>query len=365
MNFPAESFQTPAIVIDEAIVDRNLSRMAAYLAQHNIALRPHTKTHKSIEMARRQMACGAIGLTVAKVGEAEGMAEACEEILMAYPAVDRARCARLAALATKKRILVAVDSEFALAALSESALAAGSIIGVLVDLDVGMHRTGVQTPHAARELARQVSRTSSLRLGGLFFYPGHVWSPVHQQAESLLQIAARLEETLSLWSRDGLAARIVSGGSTPTAYQSRLISQLTEIRPGTYIYNDMNTVSAGFCGLDDCAASIICTVVSSAVPGKVVVDAGTKTLTSDRNATKPETGHGYVMEYPGAKIARLTEEHGEIDVSACERVPAIGERIHIIPNHICPCVNLQDYAWLRAPGGELTRLKIDTRGKVS
>lgn len=365
MNGSIESLQTPALVIDETIVDRNLSRMAAYLAQHTIALRPHTKTHKSIEMARRQMVCGAIGLTVAKVGEAEGMAEACEEILMAYPAVDRARCTRLAALAKTKRILVAVDSQFALAALSESARAAGSVIGVLVDLDVGMHRTGVQTPLAAVQLAQQISRTPSLRLAGLFFYPGHVWNPVDQQTESLKQIAVRLEETLSLWSRDGLAAPIVSGGSTPTAYQSHLIPQLTEIRPGTYIYNDMNTVSAGFCSLEDCAARIICTVVSSAVPGKVVVDAGTKTLTSDRNATKPESGHGYVVEYPRAKVVRLTEEHGELDVSGCERVPAIGDSVYIIPNHICPCVNLQDYAWLRAPGGELSRLKIDTRGKLS
>jgi D-serine deaminase-like pyridoxal phosphate-dependent protein len=127
----------------------------------------------------------------------------------------------------------------------------------------------------------------------------------------------------------------------------------------------MNTVSAGFCALDDCAATLVCTVVSNAVPGKVVVDAGTKTLTSDRNITRPDSGHGYVVEYPLAKIARLSEEHGEMDVTACDRAPRIGERVHIIPNHICPCVNLQDAAWLRGADGSLRAIKIDTRGKLS
>jgi D-serine deaminase-like pyridoxal phosphate-dependent protein len=357
--------QTPALVIQESIVARNLTRLATYAKQHRIGVRPHTKTHKSIEMAKRQIDAGAIGLTAAKVGEAEGMIEASTDILLAYPAVDAARCERLALLARTSTIHVAVDSQAALDSLSNAARQAGSLIGILVDLDVGMHRTGVQSPQAALELAQAVARSSSLRLDGLFYYPGHVWKPAAEQGEPLGLIAARLEETLSLWSLKGLAAPIVSGGSTPTAYQSHLIPKTTEIRPGTYIFNDMNTVAAGFSTLDDCAATLVCTVVSTAVPGKVVIDAGTKTLTSDRNVTQPESGHGYVMEYPQAKVARLSEEHGELDVTACQRAPSIGDRVHVIPNHICPCVNLQDAAWLQLADGSVRSINIDTRGKLS
>src|SRR5205814_9455191 len=141
------------------------------------------------------------------------------------------------------------------------------------------------------------------------------------------------------WRRSGLEARIVSGGSTPTAYQSHHIKALTEIRPGTYIYNDMSTVSCGCCELADCAARLVCTVVSTAVPGKFVIDAGSKSLTQDRRSKDPETaGFGHIVEFPQARITRLTEEHGEVDASACDHRPKLGQRLHVTPNHLCPCV---------------------------
>jgi D-serine deaminase-like pyridoxal phosphate-dependent protein len=357
--------RTPALLVDETVVSHNLTKLAAYATRSGIAIRPHTKTHKSIELARRQIEAGAAGLTAAKVGEVEQMVQASGDILLAYPAVDAARCGRLAELAKSHTIHVAIDSNIAREALAVAARLAGSTIGILIDLDVGMHRTGLQSPHEAMELAQAVAKTASLRLDGLFCYPGHVWAPADQQKAPLGKVAALLQETLDLWKRSGLKAEIVSGGSTPTAYQSHLIPQLTEIRPGTYIYNDMNTVAGGFCKLEDCAASIVCTVVSNAVPGKVVIDAGTKTLTSDRCIPDPESGHGYVVQYPDAKITRLSEEHGELDVTACERRPAIGERVQVIPNHICPCVNLQDSAFLRTAEGELRSIKIDARGKLT
>ena len=358
--------QTPAMVIDDAIVTRNLTRLADYARANRIGIRPHTKTHKSVAMARRQVAAGAIGLTAAKVGEATDMTAASNDILLAYPAIDASRCERLALLARTHTVHVAVDSVEGLQALASAARQAESRIGILVDLDVGMHRTGQQSPAAALALAQAVTReTSTLRLDGLFCYPGHVWAPAAEQAAPLGAVAALLQETLDLWTRSGLSAGIVSAGSTPTAYQSHLIPQLTEIRPGTYIYNDMNTAAAGFCSLDDCAATLVCTVVSNAVPGKVVIDAGTKTLTSDRNITQPDSGHGHLVDYPAAKLVRLSEEHGEVDVSRCDRVPKLGERVRVIPNHICPCVNLQDRGWLRAADGSLRALTIDTRGKLS
>lgn len=361
----SEISQTPALLIDLDVVDRNISRLADYARTKKIGIRPHTKTHKSLVMARKQISTGAVGLTAAKAGELEIMSQASDDLLLAYPAVDAHRCERIAKLARGKTIRVAVDSPQALDALSTAAANAGATIGILVDLDIGFHRTGLQTPAQALELAQTVAKKTSLRLDGLFIYPGHLWAEPIEQSRQLAAIADVIAETLSLWKASGLEAKIVSGGSTPTAYQSHFIPQLTEIRPGTYIYNDMNTVNAGFCGLDDCAARFVCTVVSNAVPGKVVIDAGTKTLAADRNAAMPDSGHGHVVEYPAARIVRLSEEHGEIDVSKCDRAPGIGQRVHVIPNHICPCVNLQDGAWIRGNDKRLEWLKTDARGMLT
>ncbi|MGC1275117.1 MAG: alanine racemase [Planctomycetaceae bacterium] len=358
---------TPALVIDLPTVEKNAERLAAYAREHRLGVRPHTKTHKSFRMAALQVAVGAIGLTAAKVGEAEVMAEVASDVLVAYPAVDRHRCRRIAELARLgTTVRVALDSTEGIDAVHAAAREAGTTVGILIDLDVGFHRTGVQSPAASLELAQHVARNrDGVRLDGLFFYPGHVWSPAGEQSVELERIDAVLAETVELWRASGFEAAIVSGGSTPTAFQSHFIRTQTEIRPGTYIYNDMNTARAEFCSLDDCAATLVCTVVSTAVPGKAVIDAGTKTLTSDRNALFPDSGHGHVVEHPEAKIVRLSEEHGELDVTACEKPPRVGDRVTVIPNHICPCVNLQDRAWLRHADGTLESTSIDARGRLS
>lgn len=342
----------------------NLARLAEYVRGKSLKLRPHTKTHKSVEIATMQIGLGAAGLTVAKPGEAEVMAQAGDDLLVAYPILDQARCGQLAKLAGGKTVRVAVDSPAAAAALGAAASVQGTTIGVLVDLDVGFHRTGLQTPADAAALARLVHHTPGLRLDGLFFYPGHVWSAPAEQATELEAISGKLAEALDLFGRDGLPCPVVSGGSTPTAYQSHLIRGVTEIRPGTYVFNDMNTVRGGFCELSDCAATVRCTIVSDAVPGKVVVDAGTKTLTSDRNAKAGDSGFGHVVEYPQAKVVRLSEEHGEIDIRECGSRPRLGERVHIIPNHICPCINLHDEVVIRDADGSERIAPVDARGRV-
>ncbi len=370
-----DQIPTPALVIDAPVVEANVRRMAEYCAGHGLGLRPHTKTHKSRKLAAMQLAAGAIGLTVAKVGEAEVLAgeflddefldHGGSDILLAYPAVDWPRASRLAQLARSNIVRVAIDSATAARTLSEAAQSAGTSLGILVDLDVGFGRTGVQSPQAALELAEWVMATRILRLDGIMCYPGHIGQPASEQGPLLAQVADLLAETIALWTARGLPAEIVSGGSTPTAFQSHLVEQLTEIRPGTYIFNDMNTVRGGFCTLADCAARIVATVVSTAVPGQVVIDAGSKTLTSDRCVPAPDSGHGYVVEYPDARIAKLSEEHGQVDIHACPRVPGIGERITIVPNHICPCINLQDSVWWRTAEGMLEPLSIDARGRLS
>jgi D-serine deaminase-like pyridoxal phosphate-dependent protein len=353
---------TPAIIVDARTVLRNVARLAEYAEAHDLDIRPHTKTHKSRQIADLQMAAGAIGLTAAKVGEAQLMSEVADDILLAYPAIDPARTARLVQLAAHATLRVAVDSIEGARLVGEAANRHSATVGILVDLDVGLHRTGVQSPGATLKIAQYVDSTAGLRLDGLFCYPGHINAPPADQEPALTAVADQLAEALRLWYDHGLQARIVSGGSTPTAFQSHLVSDYTEIRPGTYVYNDMNTVRGGFCKLEDCAARVIATVVSTAVPGQVVMDAGSKTLTSDLCGPAPHSGHGHVVEYPDARIVKLSEEHAQIDIRDCQRAPQLGERLTVIPNHICPCVNLQDSVWWRDEDGALQELVVDARG---
>lgn len=354
---------TPSIVIDANIVRRNIARMASYAASNNLKLRPHTKTHKSLKLAKMQLESGAVGLSVAKVGEAITMAEATDELLIAFPILEPRRCAELAKLAAAKNILVAIDSSCCAKALSQAADSASTVIGILVELDVGMKRTGVQTPEDTLRLAQEVEQLPQLRLDGIMFYLGHIWDKPERQEPALKAVDSKLEQTIELWQRSGLEAKIVSGGSTPTAYQSGHITNMTEIRPGTFIFNDMNCVRGGFASMEDCAARIVCTVVSDSVPGQVVINAGSKTLSSDICILAPDSGHGYIVEYPKAKIVKLNEEHGMVDVTACENPPKLGEQINIIPNHICACVNLQDYIWWQEEDKPPEPIPVDARGK--
>ena len=364
----SSSVPTPAVVIDGDRVCSNIARLASYAASHGLAVRPHTKTHKSVEIARKQLAAGARGLTFAKVGEAEALLPAFDggaDVLVAYPTVDAARTQRLAALARTATVRVALDSMAAIDAVAAAARANGVTIGVLVDLDVGMGRTGVANADGLLTLAQAVTAARGLRLDGILCYPGHIWVKPAEQAAPLALVAAKLQEALDRFDRHGLCRELVSGGSTPTAFQSHLVPQVTEIRPGTCVFNDMNTVHGGFCSVDDCAATIVCTVVSDAVAGQVVLDGGTKTFTSDRCGPAPDSGHGHIVEYPGAMITKLTEEHGQVDVSRCPTRPRVGERVTVIPNHICPCVNLQDNVWWREADGRLGPLAVDARGRLS
>jgi D-serine deaminase-like pyridoxal phosphate-dependent protein len=355
---------TPCLVVDGATVRANIARLAAYCREHRLNLRPHTKTHKSRFIAGLQTNAGARGLTVAKVGEAEVMAEVSDDVLIAYPLVDRPRVGRAAKLASARTLRVGIDSLEAAQALSDAAAGQGSEIGILVDVEMGFRRTGVQTADESLRLAREVTRLPGLRLDGVMFYPGHITGPLAEQKPTIERLVERLGEILDLWRRDGLEAKIVSGGSTPTALQSHLNPLLTEIRSGTYVFNGANELYAGYVSLDDCAARIVCTVVSTAVPGRAILDGGSKIFTSDRSAAKPDSGHGYVVEYPAAKVVRLNEEHGEIDLAGCDTRPRIGERISVVPNHICPCVNLVDQFWWWE-NGALTPVRVDARGLVS
>jgi D-serine deaminase-like pyridoxal phosphate-dependent protein len=357
------SLPTPALVIDAAKVRANINRLAEYAATQSIKIRPHTKTHKLRRIARMQVAAGAIGIAVAKVTEAEAISDAGQDVLVAYPPLGVGRADRLAALAHDRIMRAAVDSLAAIETTAAAAKAAGTTVGLLVDLDVGLGRTGVASPSDTIPLAQAIDRHPSLRLDGLMIYPGQVWSKPNEQAAELKAVDHLVAETLALWKKHGLHAAIVSGGSTATAYQTHLMPHVTEMRPGTYVFNDMNTVRPGFASIEDCAARVVTTVISDAVQGQVVVDAGSKTLARDASSV-PDGGFGHVVEYPQARIKQLSEEHGQIDVRACERLPRLGERITIIPNHICPCVNLHGAVWWMEPDQPLEQIAVDARGCI-
>ncbi len=352
---------TPCLVIDAEITRRNIRRMQKYVNEHSLKLRPHTKTHKSIPVGRLQIEEGACGLTVAKAGEAQVMAEAAPEILMAYPPVTQPRCEQLALLAQRTGVLVAVDSLLAAERLDQAALQAGSRIGMLVDIDIGYGRTGVTSDDAALHLGRAIDRLGSLDLRGVMIYSGHITGPADQQIPAMQQLQERLEGLAHRWDENGLSREIISSGSTPSAVFSHHVPLLTEIRPGTYVYNDMNIVRGGYDTLENCAARVHTTVISNSVADQIVIDAGSKTLTSDRCGPAPDSGHGYILEYPEAKVFRLTEEHGQVDVSKCHSQPELGERLTVIPNHICVCVNMQNSIWW-VDGDQTECRPVDGRG---
>jgi D-serine deaminase-like pyridoxal phosphate-dependent protein len=339
--------------------------MANYVASRRISLRPHTKTHKVPEFAKAQLAAGARGITVAKVGEAEVMAAAgIDDILIAYPVFGVEKWARIARLARDRRITISLDSLSPAEGLSEAATREDSRIGILVEFDVGMQRCGLSGPAEVTALAREIEGLRGLEFRGIMLYPGHIWSLPADQGAELSQVSELLEQVLHGLQRDGFKSEIVSGGSTPTARQSHQISGLTEIRPGTYIFNDRNTIGVGACGEEDCALRVHMTVVSTSVRGRVILDGGSKTLTSDRWLSGDRTGFGLIVGHPDAIIAGLSEEHGHVDITNSSWRPRVGDRVTVIPNHVCACVNLHDSLCCHRNGIVEQEFAVAGRGKI-
>ncbi|MEX2281423.1 MAG: D-TA family PLP-dependent enzyme [Gemmatimonadota bacterium] len=336
---------TPAAIVDLNCMAANLDRMAAYVKRTNLTLRPHTKTHKTPEFAAEQIRRGAVGLTVATLREAEVMSAVSDDLLLAYPPVGPQKLARLFDLPDHVRVTVGLDSVEALEGLAAYALVRGRSVGVLVEIDAGMHRVGIGEPATAANLSRRIADHPNLVWRGLMFYPGHIREPVDQQAASLRALQETMDRFAEALERVGLTPDIVSGGSTPAAFQSHQVDRLTEIRPGTYIFNDRTTVAVGACAFADCAYTVLATVVSTSVPGQAVVDAGSKALSREdiRGADAP--GFGVLLDQPDVMVKGMSEEHGLLDLSHTDWRPRIGERVRIVPNHVCVSVNLHDRLW--------------------
>ncbi len=356
---------TPALLIDLDIMDRNLGRMADYVRAHGLRLRPHTKTHKIPSLAERQIALGAVGLTVAKVGEAEVMMKASPaELLVAYPVIGKQKLDRLMAIAKSTTVTVSLDSVTAASQLSAAAQAAGRTIGVLVEIDAGLGRVGVQPGPDLLALVQSMASLPGLLFEGVAFYPGHIKVLNEAADAALAAVGTLLDGVVRDLEAAGFPVKIVSGGSTPTLYRSHQVARLNEIRPGTYIFNDRNTVLCGAITYDDCAASILATVVSTAVKGQMIIDGGSKTFSSDRPMGLEEVSFGRLLDAPEAVFAKMNEEHGFVDIRNVSKSFQVGDRVRVLPNHVCVAVNLHEQVY--GYRGETVEhvWRVEGRGKL-
>jgi D-serine deaminase-like pyridoxal phosphate-dependent protein len=345
--------ETPAVLIDLDRVEANLSRAQTYADSHDLKLRPHIKTHKIPRLAQRQVELGAVGITCQKLGEAEVMADAgLADILLPYNILGPAKLARLRALADRVKLSITADSAVTLDGYAETFRSRAEPIAVLVECDTGMGRCGVQTPADVLALAQAIDAAAGLSFAGLMTYPA---------AGKVAETQSWLAEALALLERAGLPAEIVSNGGTPDMWSAHQVTAATEHRPGTYIYLDRYQVAKGAGSHDDCALTVLTTVVSCPRTERAILDAGSKSLTSD---TLGMTGFGMILEHPEAAITGLSEEHGHVDVSRCNSRPKIGDRVRVLPNHACVVSNLFDRVHLVSGDEVVDVVEVAARGRV-
>jgi D-serine deaminase-like pyridoxal phosphate-dependent protein len=350
----AREYGTPAAVIDIDKVERNIARIQAACDAAGVANRPHIKTHKSPMLAKLQIEAGARGITCQKLGEAEVMADAgIDDILISYNLLGEEKMARLGALQSKARMTIAADNPVVVASLTQASAASGRPVSVVVECDTGRKRAGVETPAEAVTLAREIAASKGLIFAGFMLYPTESgWAEAQKFYDEALAGVRAL----------GLDAAMVSTGGTPNLKNLGQLKGATEHRPGTYIYNDRMQVAAGVASWDDCALNIYSTVVSRAGPDRGILDAGSKTLTSDTGGGLD--GHGLILEHPEARIARFAEEHGFLDLTRSNTRPAVGDVVRIVPNHVCVVVNMMDEVVMVRGEEIIGTLRVEARGKL-
>jgi D-serine deaminase-like pyridoxal phosphate-dependent protein len=350
----AREYSTPCAVIDMDKVERNIARVQAACDAAGVANRPHIKTHKSPMLAKLQIGAGASGITCQKIGEAEVMADAgIDDILISYNLIGEEKMARLAKLLAKANVTVAADNLTVISGLPQAASASGRPLSVVVECDTGRKRAGVETPAEAIELARAIAASEGLTFAGFMLYPTETgWA----EAQKFF------DEALAGVRAHRLDAKMVSTGGTPNLKNVGKLKGATEHRPGTYIYNDRMQVAAGVASWDDCALNIYSTVVSRAGPDRGILDAGSKTLTSDTGGGLD--GFGLILEHPQAKIARFAEEHGFLDLARSNTRPNVGDVVRIVPNHVCVVVNMMDEVVMVRGEEILGTLPVAARGKL-
>lgn len=355
MLMQISELETPVVAIDLDVMEDTIRRWQTYCDTHGILNRPHIKTHKIPAIAHLQVDAGAVGITCQKLGEADVFVSAgLKDVLLPYNIVGAQKLERLILLAKRAAMTVCVDSEYTARGISAAAQREGVEIGLEVECDTGMQRAGVETPQAAADLARLIARLPGVTFRGWMTYP------TSQETVPFFEEASRLIAT------DGLAAAVRSGGGTGPMWRAHeALPVVNEHRAGTYVYNDRHCVASGAAAWEQCAMQVHVTVVSRPSKDRAILDGGSKTFTND-GPPASLTGFGRIVEYPDAAIAKLSEEHGHVDLSACppEKRPEIGERVRVIPNHACGTTNLHDEVVGHRKGRVEVTWPVLARGKV-
>jgi D-serine deaminase-like pyridoxal phosphate-dependent protein len=354
-----EGLDTPALVIDLDVAEENTRRLVGHLSQFGVTLRPHAKTHKSLEIGRGQLTQGATGITVGNLGEAEVfVAGGLTDLFIAYPVwAERPKAGRLRALHDAEPSLrVGVDSLAGAERLAAAVRGTSSRLRVLVEVDPGNRRTGVVGEEAALEVARAAERLG-LEVVGVFSHGGHGYAGPEARRQAAADEVRALTAAAAALRAAGFECRVVSAGSTPTMLDA-VGGAITESRAGTYVLGDRQQAVLGSIEPDSIAVHVAATVVSASVPGQVVLDAGAKTLTKD--VAPYLRGHGAIPAHPGATIARVSDYHGVVQP---EGLPRLGEIVAVVPNHVCPVVDLRD-TFIAVRGREVVgMLPVDARGR--
>ena len=351
MNY--NQIQTPSILVDLGIVKANIKKYQTYCNDIGLNLRPHIKTHKIPELAKLQLSAGAVGITCQKISEAEAMISegGISNILITYNILGDVKLRRLKKLSEKVNISVVADNIFCIEGLSKTFKDAAQPLTVLVECDTGALRCGVVTPQEACLLAKEIAAMPGLKFGGLMTYP---------PASKAEKINLFLETAKRLIRLEGLSVGTVSIGGSPNMWEADRIPVATEYRAGTYIYNDRSLMERGVCSEENCALSVLVTVVSTPTPKRAVVDAGSKVLTTDLFGLE---GHGYVIGHPELNITQLSEEHACI-VSDNPTNLEIDQKLRIIPNHACVVSNMLDEVIFIKENNVLKTQPVVARGKV-
>ncbi len=360
-----DGLDTPSVLVEVDIMTANLDRLAGYCREHRLNLRPHVKTHKIPELAQLQVRKGAVGVTVAKLGEAEVMVDGgIEDVLLAYPVYGEIKWERLVSLARRARISVALDSLEVAQGISRHAREAGVRIPILVEFDTGMRRCGLAIARESIGVLERIVELPALDYEGLLIYPGHFLVDPERRNQLLTLENRQLSTLLGLLDDARIPYPVISASSTPTAYMSHQFDNINEVRPGTYIFNDRNTIGCQAAGLEDCAVSVLSTVVSTSVPGKAAIDGGSKTFSSDKFLSGDGVGFGHVMGDPGAVVEYLSEEHGHLVLANAIRRYRVGDRVRVIPNHVCACVNMHNRIYGIRDDEVVTEWRVSARGAV-
>ncbi len=352
---PADLLDTPRLVVDRDVLDANIATLAAAGRAAGVQIRPHAKTHKCPQIAKRQIDAGACGLTVATVSEAEVFAAAgVHDLFIAYPVwASPGRARRLRALAERVRLRVGVDTADATAVLASALSGTGA--EVLVEVDSGHHRSGA-TPAGAGDVAAAAAR-AGLHVTGVFTFPGHGYSP-GQRSAAARQEAQALHTAAQAVAEAGLDAAVRSGGSTPTVAEADA-DVLTEVRPGVYVFNDAQQLELGSCSWTDLALTAVATVVTTN-DSQLILDAGSKVLGADQPSWV--TGGGRLPEYPDARVVALSEHHVTVVCPSGTAAPSLGDVVRVAPNHVCSAVNLADELIVLSQGEVVDVWPVAARG---